>query len=318
MVETIDLVIRSACIGVCSLLAIHFASIRPISRKTISTLAFLLSCIGMFIATSMLSMKMMELSTTWHLVATALLATSPIFIAWGLLELFEDNFEIQPWQLIFVSVSMPTHFMSVIHPTFSIICHLTSLIIFAYLLYVAIATRKHDLVFARCMFRIWFMGGAAFAGIAFTSLHWYYGNFGLPDWYYIFKASVFLILTIIFAYWALKVREHVWALPQNFAMKQPDALAPAEIALLTKLQASMKEDIWREEGLTIRKFAAFVNEHRIGAACEVLAAPIKADVPVITIAYEVGYASLGPFNRAFKDIVDESPSEYRKRSFSPA
>lgn len=342
MIETIDLVIRSACIGICSLLAIHFATIKPVSRKTISTIAFLISGAGMIVATSLLSMNMMEQSSTWHLIATALIAISPVFIAWGLMELFEDDFEAQPWQIIFVSVSVPTHFMSGIHPAFGIICHLSSLMIYGYLFYVAIATRKHDLVQARCLFRIWFMGGAALAGIAFTSIHWYYGNFGLPDGYYIFKASVMLALTVIFAYWALKVREHVWALPQNFAMKQPDALLPAETYLLTKLKASMKEDIWREEGLTIRKlaetidapehrlrkvinqglgyrnFAAFVNEHRIGAACEVLADPIKADVPVLTIAYEVGYASLGPFNRAFKEIVGESPTEYRKRSFSHA
>ena len=341
MIETIDLVIRSACVGICALLAIHFATIRPVSRKTISTIAFLASATGMIIATSLLSMKFEQQSTTWDLISTVLISTSPVFITWGLLELFEDDFKIRPWQAAFVIFSIASHFMGGLHVAFNTICHVTSLMIYAYLFYITISTRSHDLVHARCMFRLWFMGGAAMAGLTFTTAHWIYGDFGLPDWYYIFKATVLLVLTIIFAYWALKVREHVWALPQNFAMKQPEALAPAEVALLTKLQASMKEDIWREEGLTIRKlaetleapehrlrkvinqglgyrnFAAFVNEHRIGAACEVLADPIKADVPVITIAYEVGYASLGPFNRAFKDIVGESPTEYRKRSFSP-
>ncbi len=342
MIETIDLVIRSACVGICALMAIHFISIRPVSRKTVSTIVFLVSASGMIIATSLLSMQFGQQSATWALVSTIMISTSPVFIAWGLLELFEDNLKIQPWQIGFVTFSVATHFMGGIHPVFDTICHVTSLMIYGYLFYITITTRKHDLVMARCLFRLWFMGGAALAGFSFTALHWYFGDFGLPDWYYVFKASVLLTLTIIFAYWALKVREHVWALPQNFAMKRPETLVPAEVALLTKLQASMKEDVWREEGLTIRKlaenldapehrlrkvinqglgyrnFAAFVNEHRIGAACEVLADPVKADIPVITIAYEVGYASLGPFNRAFKDIVGESPTEYRKRLFSPA
>jgi len=342
MVETFDLVIRSACIGICMLLTIHFATIRPVSRKTISTIDFLVSAIGMIIATSLVSMKFEQQSASWSFISTVLIATSPAFIAWGLLELFEDDFKIRPWQVIFVVFSIASHFMGNLLTVFDTICHVTSLMIYAYLFYITIRTRSHDLVQARCMFRAWFMGGAAIAGITFTAAHWVYGDFGLPNWYYIFKASVLLVLTIIFAYWALKVREHVWALPQNFSMKRPEALSPAETALLAKLQTSMKEDIWREEGLTIRKlaakletpehrlrkvinqglgyrnFAAFVNEHRIGAACEVLADPVKADVPVITIAYEVGYASLGPFNRAFKDIVGESPTEYRKRSFSPA
>ena len=30
------------------------------------------------------------------------------------------------------------------------------------------------------------------------------------------------------------------------------------------------------------------------------------------IAYRFGYASLGPFNRAFKEIVGQTPTEYRK------
>jgi AraC-like DNA-binding protein len=49
----------------------------------------------------------------------------------------------------------------------------------------------------------------------------------------------------------------------------------------------------------------------VNAACAVLADPARADVPVLTIAHESGFASLGPFNRAFRDITGQSPSEYR-------
>jgi len=338
MIETVDLVIRSACVGICLLLTVHFASIRPVSRKTVATLVFLLSAVSMIMATSVISSDYKQISLTWHIIATAVMATSPALIAWGLLELFEDDFQFKPWQILFVTLSLPSHFMGGIHPIFDTICHMTSLMIYGYLFYVAVITSGHDLVNARYHFRIWFSAGAAFTGITFTSLHWYYDEVGVPFWYHGLKASVMLSLVIIFAYWALKVREQIWALPQNQAMKRPEALSPAEIALLSRLETSMENNIWREEGLTIkrlaehldttehrlrkvinqglgyRNFAAFVNEHRIGAACEVLSDPVKADIPVITIAYEVGYASLGPFNRAFKQIVGESPTEYRRRS----
>jgi len=342
MVETFDLVIRSACVGICLLLTVHFAAIRPVSRKTVSTIVFMLSAIGLIIATSVISMEARGESATWALLATALTAVSPVFIAWGLLEIFDDEFEFKLWQIMFVALSVPTHFMGNIHPAFDTICHSSSITIYSYLFYIAVSTSAQDLVNARCQFRIWFMGAAAFAGISFTGMHWYFGDLNLPDAYYIFKAGVMLTLTAIFAYWALKVREQVWAFPQNRAMKQPNMLSPAEMSLLTVLQASMNRNIWREEGLTIRKladhlgapehrlrkvinqglgyrnFAAFVNEHRIEAACEVLSDPVKANVPVITIAYDVGYASLGPFNRAFKQIVGESPTEYRKRAVAHA
>jgi AraC-like DNA-binding protein len=39
----------------------------------------------------------------------------------------------------------------------------------------------------------------------------------------------------------------------------------------------------------------------------------KGDVlGVAEIAYRHGYSSLGPFNRAFKGIVGQTPTEYRK------
>ena len=338
MIETIDLVIRSACIGICTLVAIHFATIRPISRKTISAVTFLIAGIAVIIGSSIL---VINASDNFIYIHASIFALTPAMITWGLLELFEDDFQIRPWQIIFLVLSIPTHYISANEQTFTIICGISSLLIYGYLFFITIKTGSNDLVEARCKFRFWFMGSAALTGVAFTAFFIIYGKH-LPVSLQLLNAVMFLALSIIFAYWALNIREHVWALPQNNFMKQPEALAPAEMALLTKLQASMKEDVWREEGLTIRKlaenldapehrlrkvinqglgyrnFAAFVNEHRIGAACEVLADPVKADVPVITIAYEVGYASLGPFNRAFKDIVGESPTEYRKRSFSPA
>ncbi|MGI9351913.1 MAG: helix-turn-helix domain-containing protein [Rhizobiaceae bacterium] len=342
MIETIDLVIRAASVGVGLLLIAHFAAVRPVSRKTISAIDMIIFSIGMIVVSSMLSIQIAQESETWQLFTTFVISFSTPFIAWGLLELFDDDFEFKPWQIAFVGVSIPTHFMTGIHPVFGIICHVCSMMIYAYVFYVAVATRKNDLVQARCLFRLWFMSGAALAGITFSGIHWIYGDFGVPVGFHIFKGLVMLTLCVIFAFWALKVRENVWALPHRKGSTVPENLSPAENSLLVKLRLSMKEDVWRQEGLTIRKlaegleapehrlrkvinqglgyrnFAHFVNEHRIEAACEVLADPIKADMPIISIAYEVGYASLGPFNRAFREIVGESPTEYRKRSFAHA
>ena len=43
-----------------------------------------------------------------------------------------------------------------------------------------------------------------------------------------------------------------------------------------------------------------------------LADPSQAEVPVITIAMDAGFQSLGPFNRAFKATTGVTPSEYRR------
>lgn len=40
------------------------------------------------------------------------------------------------------------------------------------------------------------------------------------------------------------------------------------------------------------------------------------DLPIIDIAFQTGWASLGTFGRTFRDITGESPSELRKREQS--
>ncbi len=65
--------------------------------------------------------------------------------------------------------------------------------------------------------------------------------------------------------------------------------------------------------LGYRNFNAFLNNHRIEEAKQALADPTQAEVPVITIAMDAGFQSLGPFNRAFKATTGVTPTEYRKR-----
>jgi AraC-like DNA-binding protein len=64
--------------------------------------------------------------------------------------------------------------------------------------------------------------------------------------------------------------------------------------------------------LGYRNFNVFLNEHRIAEAKAALADPSQAEVPVITIAMDAGFQSLGPFNRAFKAITGFTPTEYRR------
>jgi AraC-like DNA-binding protein len=64
--------------------------------------------------------------------------------------------------------------------------------------------------------------------------------------------------------------------------------------------------------LGYRNFNVFLNEHRIAEARAALADPTQAEVPVITIAMDAGFQSLGPFNRAFKAITGVTPTEYRR------
>jgi AraC-like DNA-binding protein len=70
--------------------------------------------------------------------------------------------------------------------------------------------------------------------------------------------------------------------------------------------------------LGYRNFNVFLNAHRIAEAKAALADPSQAEVPVITIAMDAGFQSLGPFNRAFKATTGVTPTEYRKLKASAA
>jgi AraC-like DNA-binding protein len=66
------------------------------------------------------------------------------------------------------------------------------------------------------------------------------------------------------------------------------------------------------EGLGYRNFNAFLNRHRIDEARAALSDPGQRDVPVLTIAMDAGFQSIGPFNRAFKAATGMTPTDFRR------
>lgn len=116
-------------------------------------------------------------------------------------------------------------------------------------------------------------------------------------------------------------------------------LSPSEFVLKQKLDAAMAAGAHRETGLSIgqlaqrlgvpehrlralinqrlgyRNFSAFLNHHRIGEAKAMLADPTHVDLPILTIAMDLGYASLAPFNRAFREDAGLAPSDFRRAAF---
>jgi AraC-like DNA-binding protein len=65
--------------------------------------------------------------------------------------------------------------------------------------------------------------------------------------------------------------------------------------------------------LGYRNFNALLHEYRLRDACALLADPAKAHLPILTIALDVGYQSIAPFNQAFRDAKGCTPSAYRRQ-----
>lgn len=61
--------------------------------------------------------------------------------------------------------------------------------------------------------------------------------------------------------------------------------------------------------LGYRNFNDLLNRYRIGEAKHRLRA--EPQVPILTIALDAGFGSIGPFNRAFKQLTGHTPSAWR-------
>jgi len=139
------------------------------------------------------------------------------------------------------------------------------------------------------------------------------------------------------AWFLVRPRNESWLDPARTAATV--ALTRAESAALERLEAALESDrVFLQEGLTIgalaehlgtrehvlrkvinrgmgyRNFNDFLHAQRIRQACDELARPEQARLPVLTIAMNVGYGSIGAFNRAFKARIGMTPTEYRRNT----
>jgi len=163
---------------------------------------------------------------------------------------------------------------------------------------------------------------------------------GAPDVVAIANAAILAAVVIAIAYSLMRVGgETIFpaAEPPRIAAVASSETSAADRKLLDALMRLISDDrIYRHEGITIgtlatklavpeyrlrrlinqrlgyRNFNAFLNDHRIEEAKAALADPSQAEVPVITIAMDAGFQSLGPFNRAFKATTGVTPTEYRR------
>jgi AraC-like DNA-binding protein len=124
--------------------------------------------------------------------------------------------------------------------------------------------------------------------------------------------------------------------PQNNVSPAPPPTGP-DAAQLTALRQLIDHDkVYREPDLSIaslsqkldipeyrlrhlinqqlghRNFSAFVNGYRLAEAEAALSDPAQSAVPVLTIALDAGFGSIGPFNRTFKAHTGLTPTEYRR------
>lgn len=69
--------------------------------------------------------------------------------------------------------------------------------------------------------------------------------------------------------------------------------------------------------LGYKNFSTFLNGYRVEETCDRLRNVKEARIPILTIALDAGFASLAPFNRAFRQSIGMTPSEFRRKELQP-
>ena len=210
-----------------------------------------------------------------------------------------------------------------------------------HLIWAAISGRKDDLIEVRRKGRLWFaLGMAIAAAISIAAEAFVYQT--SPETVHFIRAVVTLPLAIWAMIWLLKLEpSHLVFETTPRAEIAESTISPKDRVTYETLVALMESDhFYRTQGLTIRtlsdhmkvpehqlralinqslgykNFSAFLNDYRLAEAKELLSDIEHARLPVLTIAMDVGFNSLAPFNRAFKLAEGITPTEYRRRALN--
>jgi len=222
----------------------------------------------------------------------------------------------------------------------NVVMHIVSLVIVLHALRLTLIGRPDDLIERRRSFRLFFVVIVSFQVAAVLLVELTLGESAPPAWLELSNIIIIAVLTLGLAIPMLRLNTEFFEVKASVASKRqeegPGKLGAAESVLRDKLLTLMDDGHYRETGLTIRvlaeqlkypehllrrvinghlgyrNFSAFLNDYRIHEARIQLVDPERARTPVLTIALELGYASLGPFNRAFKAATEMTPSDYRE------
>jgi len=236
------------------------------------------------------------------------------------------------------------NFLPFTQPVGFFVVHIASLVLIVDLVRVGVFERDDDLVEQRRTIRLWLplLVAAQAASILLFEMAEVIGFFDGRSPVAQLINSLIIVVLMLFAGLAL-LRTDPELLVETAADTAPDDeeepkldLSPSETVLHDKLTAAMNEGVYRTPGLTItglaaeldtpehrlralinqrmgyRNFSAFLNRHRITEAREKLSSRDDVDLPVLTIAMDLGYNSLPTFNRAFRSETDTTPSEFRR------
>lgn len=344
-----EMTMRGVAIGASLLLAAVLASTRPGTRAGWLGAVFTLGT-ACYLVTS--SPALHDSLAVFHLPIHALSIAAPVIFWWFALALFDDEFRWRPLHFVPLALIAPVTIAYFISQPggdlwrFSFYPHrLAMVFVYGHAIWTALRTARDDLLEGRRRFRAVFAVVVAIVGLIITYVEAFYGIDGSIETpataLLLFQASAIFGLTLLFGAWLLETRRGLLHSPAPASTGAPPAAIAGPVKAADRpayetLTRLLDEGVWREEGLTVaglaekvglpehqlralingqlgyRNFSAFLNARRIEAAKAMLADPAQARRQILQIALDVGFGSIAPFNRAFKEATGKTPTEFRK------
>lgn len=347
--ELIEILMRGGAAGVSFLLAIALGLYGRKSRTSVLGALFCLST-GIYVV---ISSPLISVADTVLAAPVAVLAIwGTVFFWWFGASLFDDSFRWRWWRFAPMGL-LPLFFLARYFGVVSggaatalLYLHLAvNALLFADVLRLAITHAADDLVNPRRRFRIVISVVVAVFGIGIAVAEIAETRSAIPTALVTFQGVAIFALNLVFGAWLLTPRGGLFAqerIAPSPASPLPESYAAVDRPVLEKLTALMEAKAYRTEGLSVavlaeqvgvpehqlrklingalgyRNFSSFLNSYRIKDAKAALADPENARRQILQIALDLGYGSIAPFNRAFKQATGKTPTEFRKEKLGDA
>lgn len=276
-----------------------------------------------------------ELKLTIALLATA----NSVFFWWFATALFDDDWEWVWWRIAPFVFLIGLYLLRRTIPGAQdnliddLVQQILVVAMIGHAIWLAVSRRGDDLIEDRRRFRFAFVGLAGLFGLIVAFAELGFADRDPPAWITLLHAGGLCLLSLGISAWMMRTGS-LFAFAPPKVPSQP-SLLPADVAELQRLEQLMQQGRYREDGLTIgaladavgvpehrlrklingalgyRNFTAYLNQWRIAEAKRILRDPEQARRQITEIALDLGYGSLGPFNRAFKAETGLTPTAFR-------
>jgi AraC-like DNA-binding protein len=215
---------------------------------------------------------------------------------------------------------------------FDFIPQLAKLALVIHVIYIALEGHRNDLLERRRRLRSPYAGiGAGLTALVIVTELWISGP--APIFIETLGSAIFCVSSFALCMHLFRLNPDVFETAPRTAEKELDEAEHEQLISALDQQMSHQRfyarhgasigDLAHELGLPeyrlrrfinrtmgFNNFSQFINSYRLDEAAERLTG---SDLPILTIALDVGFKSISAFNKSFREHFHQTPSEYRQK-----